>query len=119
MWKKISYMLQEPLKAKDPQLFFESKLYRILEGGSKGRMLSCSLIVQDNLPSSESGVVFLQLTELWLLLTQLEFSKFDGMVCKEDTEFWSWIFWGQILKLLRSFAVRNIHVRRKRLVDSR
>jgi len=46
--------MQEPIEAKNPQLFFESKLYRILQGGSKNHMPPSAYFLRNFYGSRES-----------------------------------------------------------------
>ena len=75
-----SMAMQESIKTKHPQLLYESKLYRVLQGGSMSLTLLSLLVLERDSATSMRRAV------------QVEFRLSDGLASRVTTTSWSLIF---------------------------
>lgn len=94
--------VQENVKTKHPQLLYESKLYRILQGGSNALSFIYFFfpfafhffsLGDNNLHS--------------VFVLQLGFQMSSGLVLRVITMFWLWTYWAQALRISLAFATEN------------
>ncbi len=101
----VDFFFQESIKTKHPQLLYESKLYRILQGGSK----DCKIFLINQFVSWDSSVHIWHCPNLVILCVQLASQTSDGLVLKGITMSWFLTCLDQVLKTFSTFAAGNSH----------
>lgn len=101
----IAFSFQENIKTKHPQLLYESKLYKVLQGGSNfpSHWVYHSNIFVYHIRRHFTQNIFWLATFIW----QLGSLMWDGLALKESTMCLWWIYWALVSRICSISAVGN------------